>query len=267
MMNIKRILTWAGLTAGTALALFASPAGAAGISFAPFSFSTSFTGTDPRGDIMLNSVTTTDSLTAALGSTYSSFSLVSGANIIHNDLWRGGDTGAASSDMGRQATIGVRQELATNESIVASLGNLNLNSIIDTEDRGSFIIDLFFDQATDRFFFWERGMNSKMLVQALDDLGNVLAEYLLDSSTSNYAGFGIDTYEIGYTQRVGAQGLWLNGASTNRLRVIANGAAFNGPDFKVAAAAVPEPATIAGTVLAASAAIAARRKRKAQAEA
>lgn len=266
-MNIKRILTWAGLTAGTALALFASPAGAAGISFAPFSFSTSFTGTPPRGNIMLNSVTTTDSLTAALGSTYSSFSLVSRANIIHNDLWTGGNTGAASSDMGDEASIGTVLEAATNESIVTSLGNLNLNSIIDTEDRGSFIIDLFFDQATDRFFFWERGMNSKMLVQALDAAGNLLAEYLLDSSTSNPAGFQIDTVEIGGPQQVGAQGLWLNGASTNRLRVIANGAAFNGPDFKVVAAAVPEPATIAGTVLAASAAIAARRKRKAQAEA
>ncbi|GAB4460766.1 MAG: hypothetical protein OHK0037_08620 [Elainellaceae cyanobacterium] len=266
-MNIKRILTWAGLTAGSAVALFASPAGAAGISFAPFSFSTDFTGNNPRGNIMLNSVTTTDSRTAALGTSYGDFGLVTGANIIHNDAWRGGDTGAASSDMGREATIGIRQEFATNESVVTSLGNLNLNSIIDTEDRGSFIIDLFFEKAGDRFFFWERGMNSKMLVQALDDAGAVLAEYLLDSKTSDYAGFGIDTSEIGYTQRVGAQGLWLNGASTNRLRVIANGASFNGPDFKVASAAVPEPATIAGTVLAASAAAAARRKRKAQAEA
>ncbi|QKD84718.1 PEP-CTERM sorting domain-containing protein [Thermoleptolyngbya sichuanensis A183] len=264
-MNIKRILTWAGLTAGTALALFASPAGAAGISFAPFSFSTSFTGSAPKGDIWLNSVTTTDSLTAALGTTYGSFELVSGANIIHNDSWTGGDTGAASSDRGDNAS-GVVLEAATNASIVASLGNLNLNNIIDTEDRGSFVIDLFFNRATDRFFFWERGMNSSLLVQALDDAGNKLAEYLLDSSTSNYAGYSIDTVEINHSQRVGAQGLWLNGARTNRLRLIANGAAFNGPDFKVVAASVPEPATIAGTVLAAGAAIAARRKRKAQAE-
>lgn len=264
MMNIKRILTGAGLTASAALALFASPAGATG--FHPFSFSTSWTGTAPRGDIWLNSVTTTDSLTAPLGTTYSSFNLVSGANIIHNDLWTGGDTGAASSDRGDEAS-GVLLQAATNASIAGSLGNLNLNNIIDTEDRGSFIIDLFFSQATDRFFFWERGMNSKMLVQALDNAGNLLTEYLLDSSTSNYAGFDIDTVEIGGPQRVGALGLWLKDAKTNRLRVIASGAAFNGPDFKVAAAAVPEPATIAGTVLAASAAIAARRKRKAQAEA
>ncbi|GAB4141821.1 MAG: hypothetical protein Fur0046_17970 [Cyanobacteria bacterium J069] len=266
-MNIKRILTWAGLTAGSTLALLASPAGAAGISFAPFSFSTDFTGNNSRGNILLNSVTTTDSATSALGTSYGSFELVSGANIIHNDAWRGGDTGAASSDMGREATIGTRQEFATNASIVASLGNLNLSSIIDTEDRGSFIIDLFFAKATDRFFFWERGQNSKLLVQALDDAGAVLAEYLLDSSKSDYAGFGIDTHEIGYTQKVGAQGLWLNGSSTNRLRVIANGSSFNGPDFKVAGAAVPEPATIAGTVLAASAAAAARRKKKAEAQA
>jgi hypothetical protein len=266
MMNIKRILTWAGLTAGSAVALFASPAGAAGVSFAPFSFSTSWTGAAPKGDIWLSSATTTDSLTASLGTTYNSFNLVSGANIISNDLWTGGDTGAASSDRGDDAG-GVVLEAATATSIVGSLGNLNLNNIIDTEDRGSFIIDLFFSQASDRFFFWERGMNSKMKVQALDNSNNLLAEYTLDSSTFNDAGFSIDTVEIGAPQRVGAQGLWLNGASTNRLRVIANGASFNGPDFKVASAAVPEPATIAGTVLAASAAIAARRKRKAQAEA
>ncbi len=263
IMNIKRILTWAGLTAGTALTMFASPAGAAGISFAPFSFSTNFTGSNPRGDIWLNSVTT------SLGPTYSSFNLVSGANIISNDVWTGGNTGAASTDKGLNATSPFApNENPTGGEIAAYLGNLNLNNIIDTEDRGNFVIELLFNRKSDRFFFWERGMNSQLFVEALDDLGNVLSSYLLDSSTFNSAGFAIHTMEPNNLQAVGAQGLSLNGATSKRLRLTASGAAFNGPDFKVVAvASVPEPATIAGTVLAAGAAVAARRKRKVQAEA
>jgi len=260
-MNIKRILTWAGLTAGTALATLASPDAA--FSLTPFSFSTNFTGSNPKGDIWLNSVTT------GLGPTYSSFNLVSGANIIHNDVWTGGNTGAASTDKGLNATSPFApNENPTGGEIAAYLGNLNLNNIIDTEDRGSFVIELLFNRKSDRFFFWERGMNSKLFVEALDDLGNVLSSYLLDSSTFDYAGFAIHTMEPNNLQAVGAQGLKLDGVTSKRLRLTASGAAFNGPDFKVVAvASVPEPATIAGTVLAAGAAVAARRKRKAQAEA
>jgi hypothetical protein len=259
-MNIKRILTWAGLTAGTALAMLASPAAAVGL--VPFSFSTNFTGSNPKGDIWLNSVT--------VGSnTYSSFNLVSGANIISNDVWTGGNTGAASTDKGLNATSPFApNENPTGGEIAAYLGNLNLNNIIDTEDKGNFVIELLFNRKSDRFFFWERGMNSQLFVEALDDLGNVLSSYLMDSSTFNSAGFAIHTMEPNNLQAVGAQGLSLNGATSNRLRLTASGAAFNGPDFKVVAvASVPEPATIAGTVLAAGAAVAARRKRKAQAEA
>jgi PEP-CTERM putative exosortase interaction domain len=263
-MNIKRILTWAGLTAGTALATLASPDAA--FSLTPFSFSTNFTGFDPKGDIWLNSVTT------GLGPTYSSFNLVSGANIISNDVWTGGNTGAASADRGSLTTTGVNVEDLQGSPgeahIVTSLGNLNLNNIIDTEDQGNFVIELLFKRKSDRFFFWERGMNSKLLVEALDDLGNVLSSYLMDSSTFDNAGFAIHTMEPNNLQAVGAQGLKLDGVTSKRLRLTASGAAFNGPDFKVVAvASVPEPATIAGTVLAAGAAVAARRKRKAQAEA
>jgi len=261
IMNIKRILTWAGLTAGTALATLASPDAA--FSLTPFSFSTNFTGSDPEGDIWLNSVTT------GLGPTYSSFNLVSGANIISNDVWTGGSTGAASTDKGLNATSPFApNENPTGGEIAAYLGNLNLNNIIDTEDQGNFVIELLFNRKSDRFFFWERGMNSQLLVEALDDLGNVLSSYLLDSSTFDSAGFAIHTMEPNNLQAVGAQGLKLDGVTSKRLRLTASGAAFNGPDFKVVAvASVPEPATIAGTVLAAGAAVAARRKRKAQAEA
>ncbi len=197
------------------------------------------------------------------GASHNDFNLVSGANLIYNDVRTVEGTGAASSDLGDNATVGIKQEVATNSSIVASLGNLNLNSIIDTEDKGRFVMDLFFNEATDRFLFWERGMNSNMLVEALDDAGGVLTSYLFNSKNSQYAGFGIDTKEIVGTQKVGSQGLLLNGATSKRLRLTAKGASSNGPDFKVVSAApVPEPATIVGTLLAASAAFSARRKKQ-----
>ncbi len=117
---------------------------AGGLGFAgsaqAFSFQTNFeyalTGTDaPEGDVWLRSVEFNDNI-------FSDFAFVNRANIIHNDPFTGGNTGAASSDMGPQATVGRSVEDPTNEDIVASLGNNNLNSIIDGEDRGSFVIDV-----------------------------------------------------------------------------------------------------------------------------
>lgn len=255
MMNCKRILTWAGFATGSALVILSTPANAASVSFSPFSFATNWTGSAPKGDIMLQSVKFD-------GKTHSNFGLVSGADLISNDLRTVEGTGAGSSDLGDNSTIGIKQEVATNASIVASLGNLNLNSIIDTEDKGSFVMELFFNKAADRFLLWERGMNSNMLVEALDDTGSVLTSYLFNSENSRYAGFGSDTQEITHTQRVGSQGLLLNGATSSRLRLTASGAASKGPDFKVVSTPVPEPATIVGTLLAASAAFSARRKKQ-----
>ena len=95
-----------------------------------------------------------------------------------------------------------------------------------------------------------------------------MSSYLFNSNNSKYAGFGIDTTEITGTQKVGSQGLLLNGATSKRLRLTASGAVSNGPDFKVVSSTpVPEPATIVGTLLAAGAAFSARRKKQQATEA
>jgi hypothetical protein len=260
-MRLQRISTCAGLLAGSLLAVSTAPAQA--FSF----FTTNFTGSAPKGDLILNSVELTD------GTILDDFTLVSDANIVSNDLWTGGNSGAASSDLGDNATIGIKQEAATNESIVTSLANLNLNSIIDTEETGSFVIDLAFADAFDTLLIWERGANSKMDLQLLDDAGNAIGNLLtVDSKNWLPTGYSIDTQEIGGAQTVTA--LALNSADfgvsspIGAIRVASRGAQYNGPDWKVMGAsttAVPEPASVVGLGLVAAGVAASRRKLSKQA--
>lgn len=251
-MNLKHLLASFGVLTAS-LTLSGAPAQA-------FSFTTNLApgSTSPKGDIFLQSVTIGNE-------TVSNFSLVKTANILANDLWNGGNTGAASSDRGDNAT-GVKTEKATNESVVASLGNKNLNNIIDTEDSGSFKMNLTFESAVNNLLFWERGMNSSIGVQAIDSAGNLIGNYLkLDSRTWQYAGFNIDTTEIGDAQRVGSLGVSLADLGVSgpiagiQLR---SESSFNGPDFKVVgtSAAVPEPTTMAGLAIAGAGMAAARRR-------
>ena len=251
-MKLKHIATCAGLIASSFLAFSNTPAQA-------FSFMTNFSGNNPKGNILLNSVQLTD------GTLISDFALANQANIISNDLWTGGNTGAASADMGDQATVGIKQERVDNNGVVASLGNLNLTSIIDTEDAGSSVIDVFFSSAVDNLFFWERGMNSKLDIQALDANGGVIGNLLTSYSGKwQYARYGIDTQEIIGTQRVGSLGVSLAdlGVSSpiSGVRVASRGRLYNGPDWKVvgSAASVPEPATLVGLGLVAGAMAASR---------
>ena len=254
-MNSQSHATIAALLAGGLLTVAAH--------VQAFSFTTNVTpdNPNPKQNIFLQSVEQD-------GMTISNFSLVERANILYNDPYTGGNTGAASSDRGDKAS-GVRQEDATNESVVASLRNLNLNNIIDTEDEGSFKINLFFESAIDRLFFWERGMNSILGVQAIDRSGNLIGNLVnLGSLGWDAAGFGIDTKEIGATQPVGSRGINLAefglDPSVNNIagiQVLARGSADNGPDFKVVGANVPEPATMAGLGLVAGAMAMLRRRK------
>jgi len=257
-MKLTQVLAGAGLLS-IGLTLSSAPVQA-------FSFQTNLApgSNDPKGDIWLKSVTVG-------GTEVSNFSLVNNAKIIYNDAYKGGNTGAASSDRGDNAS-GVKKEDATNASIVQSLGNLNLNNIIDGEDSGSFKINVSFEKAVSSLFFWERGMNSKLGVQALDAAGNLVGKYLiLDSSKFNYAGYSIDTTEIVGAQRVGSLGVNLadlglsNAISSIQLTSTSK---FNGPDFKVVGgtAAVPEPTTMAGVALASAGFAAARRRQRQQAQ-
>ncbi|HHP7243945.1 MAG TPA: exosortase-dependent surface protein XDP2 [Elainellaceae cyanobacterium] len=256
-MKVKTIAACAGLIASGCVTLVSAPAQA-------FSFTTQFTGHDPKGDIILDSVTLGD------GSIINNFALVSRAAIISNDLWTEGNTGAASADKGDRVTGGLKQERVDNAGAVTALNTLNLNSIIDTEDQGNFVIDVFFDQLVDNVFVWERGMNSKLDIQALDSEGNLVGGLLQlgSSSTWSYAGYSIDTMEISGAQKVSSIGIGLSDFGVTSfisgLRVTSD-SSYNGPDWKIVGSAaetadVPEPATLAGLGLIASALVLSRRR-------
>ena len=269
-MNIRKLAASAGVVASSAIALSSAPAHA-------FSFTTNYTesltGSNAvKGDIFL------DSVTLESGETLSDFTMVNAARIVSNDIYTGGNSGAASADIGDLATTGLRQEALTNEGAKAVMNNLNLNNIIDTEDKGSFILDLNFEQAVDNIFIWERGMNSRLDIQALDKDGNLLGDKLQLSKSSNWddAGFKIDTKEIGGAQKVGSIGvsladLGLSSGFVSGLRVTSEGKAYNGPDFKVLGSVadsqeVPEPSALLG-LGAVIAGLATRRRKSAEAAA
>lgn len=237
-----------------------------------FNFTTQFSGSDPKGDIWLNGI--------QYGTTnlkVEDLALVKTVSILQNtptktktgDTVNNNNTGAASTDRGDKAsapmaTSGVNNP--TGGEIAAFLGNTNLNNIIDTEDRGSFQMKLTFSQAVSNVFLWERGMNSTLRIQGLigdQAVGNILA---LNSKNWGYAGYQIDTTEIGGAQRVGSLGISLDdlglGEFITGLLVMTDGSkGDNGPDFKVAGeAAVPEPFTMTGLALGLGGMIAARRR-------
>ncbi|HLP88569.1 MAG TPA: exosortase-dependent surface protein XDP2 [Nostocaceae cyanobacterium] len=218
--------------------------------------------TDPKADIFLNSIT-------QKGQTFSNFSYVNRAVIQYNTPRSSlnlSTSGAASTDKGDNASAPLPpNEDPTAAEIAAYLGNNNLNNIIDGEDQGDFTVDIFFDSEIvqddsdlDHIFYWERGMNSYIDVQALDADGNPISDFLNINQTTDprkFAGFSIDTTEIGGSQKVGAWGINLSHFGVTelsglRLKAYGSGPlASNGPDFKFIArktATVPEPATLLG---------------------
>jgi len=252
-MNIGRVMPLLGALAGT---LTVATGSAQAASFTPFWFQTHWSGDAAKGDVLLNSIT-------ANGASISDIGVVTEATIVHNDPYTGGNTGAASSDRGDNASQGSVVEDPTAADIVASLGNLNLNSIIDTEDKGTATINVGFGQAQNHFFFWERGLNSDLQVEALDDSGNVLASYTITRDLWEKAGFKINTTEIAKAQPVGALGLKLEGAQASWLQ-LSSETSSKGPDYKVAAAQVPEPATALGLAVLAGALTLTRRRQRPQ---
>jgi hypothetical protein len=282
LIAVFRLRAIAAGAAALSLPFISSPAHA--FSFTGFNFTTNFTteGTTntAKNDIRLNSVTYGTT-------TESSFNLVTSAKNFNNNFITpttpGTPGGPMSSDRGDNANgiigsdnigVGPAVENPGNDDLKNSLGNRNLNSIIDTEDSWSGAnagkvasIDVFFTSPTNRFFFWERGMNSDLQVQALGSNGELIeggAAFTILRSNWQNAGFSTNTLlsnttEIGDNQRVGAYGLVWNGGMITGLRLSA-ASSFNGPDFKVVASPVPEPLTILGSGIALAFGIHAKRK-------
>jgi hypothetical protein len=249
-----------GLGLAVGALLVAVPAQAA--SFSGFNFTTQVnpTNPDPKGDIWLKSV-------AIGGQTYSDFALVNRAIIQSNTATTGDQKGPGSSDKGDNAS-GIATELPTANQVVASLGNRNLNNIIDTEDKvGESIFDVFFDQSTTDFLFFERGLNSDLWVEALDGVGTVIAGSKTEITRNFWekAGYSIDTTEINGAQQVGSRGLRFD-TKISGLRISSFGVDDNGPDYKVVGVGkslvnkVPEPAILLGLGLVAGSAFSRRRR-------
>ena len=245
-----------GIMAGGALILCSNPAQA-------FSFKTNFTATNGSvGDIKLDSIEFD-------GATISDFVFVE--TVIPESL-RG-----VSTDRGDRA-MGLAKENPTAKEIAATLGNDYLSQIIDTEDNSQFKFDLFFEKAVQNLFFWERGMNSRLAIAAIDRQGQLLSDSLvLDFKEADYAGYNLNTTEISSAQKVGSIGVKLSdfqfldapASAIAGIKVAAN-KNYNGPDFKVIGsspvseqaprAEVPEPSTLLGLFVAG--AIGAARQRR-----
>lgn len=250
-MKFQRISTFVLLYFGTVLA-FSPSANAATFET---NFTQSLTGADAsKGDIWLNSITQNKTK-------FNNFSFIKKADILYNTPItnvqtgststpgnKNNNTGAASTDKGDKASAPIPVsglKNPTGAEIAAFLGNKNLNNIIDTEDDGSFKINLFFDSSIqkdnselDNLFFWERGMNSDLGIQAIDSTGKLMGNSLqLNSQDQKYAGYSIDTTEIDGAQKVGSWGVQLKQLGVTSLSgiQITTNAKNNGPDFKIIA--------------------------------
>ena len=266
-MKIRHLATCIGVAVCTLTAAMQAPANA-------FNFKTNYS-SDVSGDarwtnnIWLDSVEFTDEITGEL-KIISDFTLVNQVDNVTNDLWTGGNSGAASVDLGDDATIDLGDgnvltqgiEDPDSDELSAVLSNKNLNNIVDTEDVGDFAMDLYFHQAVDNLFVWERGMNSKMDLQAIDGEGNTIGSLfaLSNASTWDNAGYKLTTQEIGGTQTVGSLGVSMNDLGVEApiagVRVFSRGKDYNGPDWKILGSVaetqpdspqdVPEPSAILG---------------------
>jgi len=259
-MKVRNLLVSTGLVVSSVIAMSTSAKAA--------TFKTNITSNSnpPKGNVLLDSITQN-------GKTVKDFSLVNSAKIIYNTpvIPHDDSSGAASSDRGINAT-GIVANDPTNANIVSSLGNLNLNNIIDTEDPGTFDINVFFDSTIqadtsglDSLYFWERGKNSDLQIQALDASGKTIGKSLtLLRKDQASAGYQIYTTEVGGPQDVGSWGVnlaQLGVTQLSGLKLTAN-PSMSGPDFKVIARkTTPEPGAMMGLGAVATLAFLRRRQR------
>jgi hypothetical protein len=257
--SLSKLTVATGLATGTLLTCIGE-ANAVGFGF---NFDTNYSQNNgPKGSTILESIAIGDKI-------INEFSYINSAAIVYNDPHVKGDinSGAASADIGDSLvsgvnTQGVKVEDATAADIVTNLSTNDLNNIIDTEDDGTFVIDLKFGKTIDNLLIWERGMNSKIGIQAVDADGNLIGtRRVIEQNMWFDAGYSIDTKEIGSAQKVGslginiAQDLGVDSGRVETIRFFSEGKEFNGPDWKFVGTdadrdlepeAVPEPALILG---------------------
>lgn len=279
------LLFGTSLLAATLPVLLSAPVAAA--SFSSFSFVTNRTATPapPSSPTLLNDPTRDirlDSILAANGTLYQHFELVSAARILQNDTYtatNGNTYGILNSGRGSNTQAdslideGPSKPIETDADIVSSLGNLNLNSLVVTrESAPTASFEVSFTRAINKVFFWERGGSagsstygdSDLLVEAIDDFGNVTASYRILRQNYSPAGYNISTVVSPILNNgpfnIGSIGLSLDGGATRTLRLTSSDNnrgpiggtppyyGDNGPDFKLVAVAVPGPLPILGGV-------------------
>lgn len=244
--------------AAAALSAASAPAQAA-VNFSAFAFdstvstSGAFGGTNGiygSGDVRLDSASFNGTTL-----TQSALQTVSATRIVLDDgidVARGGHNLAAGRGINSVADNWVGQGPATitpnSADLQGALANYNLSSIVVTREApGLAIVDVDFAKPTNTFFLWERGANSDLLVEALDDNGGVIGSYTV--LRQNYANTGIIVTtdngsflnngqalgSIGFRTDLAVSHLRLASFNTDVLN-------YNGPDYKILAAGpVPEP--------------------------
>jgi hypothetical protein len=226
--------------------------------------------------------------------TINNFEVVNQAKILQNDTYTLPDTsvfGVLNSGRGPNTADdnlvpeGPSKPNPTDQDIVGSLGNLNLNSILVTrENANKASIEVSFANPVNTFFFWERGGtaggtvagDSDLLVEALDDNNAVIGTYKILRQNYTKADYNISTVVAPILNNgpfnIGSIGITLDGITTKTLRLtssnnnglIPNLPNDNGPDFKVVAAkveVVPEPTAIVGVLLVSGLGLVLKRKK------
>lgn len=289
----KATVIAASLVSATAIAIAETiPSQAA--TFTPFSFQTNVTAsppTDPTSNL-LNDPTKDIRLDSIVfgGGTINQFEVVSEAKVLRNDTYTlpdGSVYGVLHSGRGPNTASdpligeGPSKPNPTDQDIVGSLGNLNLNSILVTrENANTASIEVSFANPVSLFFFWERGGtpggaiagDSDLLVEALsDDRSTVLASYKILRADYTKAAYNISTQVVPVLNNgpfnIGSIGLLLNDGTTKTLRLTSSNnnlgalGGDNGPDFKVVAA-VPEPLTVTGVLVAGGFGVVLKKRKK-----
>jgi len=222
----------------------------------------------PFSDIRMDSVT-------YVGKTRHGMMFVTGANIINNNF--DDKTGADSTGFVRKpwwvintgrghnttfdpyVTQGPTsgENGATNADMVAAYANRNLTSINYNRERGSVdipaVFEISFPYATDTFFFWERGTDSHIHAEFLDENGIPVANSDICWQELQPAGYSIYTdtgfnWPIGANpQKCGSIGVKLDGVSVKTLRILIYHPEDFGADLKIMAA--PKGSTSAAVLL------------------